>query len=107
MLVAIKKILMADLRMLLEKLDFQNIQTYLQSGNVVFHSSNKSIPSLENAIKKQLLKQYGFDVPVIVKTPKELLTIFDDCPFLDEKKQNSYFMLFKTKPDEDLKEKTN
>ena len=85
---------MADLRVLLEKLDFKNVKTYIQSGNVVFKSSEENIPSIEKAIKDQILKQYGFEVPVLVKTPEELRSIFDDCPFSEDKKVNSYFTLF-------------
>ena len=36
-----KKILMADLRALFESLDLLNVQTYIQSGNVLFHSEKE------------------------------------------------------------------
>ena len=97
-----KKILMADLRNLLEKSNFKNIQTYIQSGNVVFQSSIDDISSIENSIKDQLLKKYGFEVPVIVKAKQEFNSIFIDCPFSEVKKKNSYFMLLLTEPREDL-----
>ena len=93
---------MADLKILLETLNFQNVQTYIQSGNVVFQSSDESIVTLENTIKDQIVNQYGFDVPVIVKTQKELKSIFDDCPFSEDKKKDSYFMIFLKSPKEEL-----
>ena len=46
-----KKILMADLRELFEKLNFKNVKTYIQSGNVVFHSTEEKIDVLESKIK--------------------------------------------------------
>ena len=97
-----KKILMADLKILFETLNFQNVQTYIQSGNVVFQSTDESIVSLENTIKNLIVNQYGFYVPVIVKTKKKLKSIFDDCPFPEDKKKNSYFMLFLDSPNEEL-----
>ncbi len=36
-----KKVPMADLRLLLTKSGLENVQTYIQSGNVVFQSSEK------------------------------------------------------------------
>jgi uncharacterized protein (DUF1697 family) len=36
-----KKVPMADLRLLLIKSGLENVQTYIQSGNVVFQSSEK------------------------------------------------------------------
>lgn len=97
-----KKILMADLRIHLEQLNFKNVQTYIQSGNVVFQSSDKDVEALENAIKNQILKKYGFEVPVVVKSQQELKSIFDNCPFSEDKKKNSYFMIFLESPKEEL-----
>lgn len=97
-----KKILMADLRNHLEQLNFKNVQTYIQSGNVVFQSSDKDVEALENAIKNQILKKYGFEVPVVVKSQQELKSIFDNCPFSEDKKKNSYFMIFLESPKEEL-----
>jgi len=37
-----KKILMAELRELLNSLSFRNVQTYIQSGNIVFQSKKNS-----------------------------------------------------------------
>ena len=93
---------MADLRNHLEQLNFKNVQTYIQSGNVVFQSSDKDVEALENAIKNQILKKYGFEVPVVVKSQQELKSIFDNCPFSEDKKKNSYFMIFLESPKEEL-----
>ena len=46
-----KKVPMAELRELLTKSGFQNVQTYIQSGNVVFQSSEKA-SELEKIIQK-------------------------------------------------------
>jgi uncharacterized protein (DUF1697 family) len=93
----LKKILMADLRVLLEKSGLQNVKTYIQSGNVIFTSSEKK-EVLSNLISEAILKQYGWEVPVLVFTSSELKLIFDNCPFSEEKKEKSYFILLESKP---------
>ena len=60
-----KKILMADLKALLNQLGLINIATYIQSGNVIFEATEKK-DVLEQKITKVIYENYGFDVPVIV-----------------------------------------
>jgi len=95
-----KKILMADLRLLLESIGFQNAQTYIQSGNVVFSSENNT--NLGQKISKAIEGKYGFEVPVLVITPSEIDAVLKGCPFLEEKKQKSYFTLLFDIPKKDL-----
>ena len=97
-----KKVPMAELRALLERLNFKNVQTYIQSGNVVFRSPEKDKNNLENIIKKAIIAQFGFDVPVLVKTEAQLESIFNNCPFSEAKKEKSYFTLLHAVPQEKL-----
>lgn len=92
------KVPMAELHELLKNSGFQNVQTYIQSGNVILESSEEQINSIEEDIKKAILDYFGFDVPVIVKTNNELQTIFDVCPFTKENKEKSYFILLNKIP---------
>jgi len=68
-----RKILMADLRLLFENLGFSDVETYIQSGNVIFNTVNK-ITDIEIAdrIEKEIADKYGFDVPIILRTAAEL-----------------------------------
>lgn len=74
-----KKIRMADLRTCLTALDLQNVQTYLQSGNVVFDAGRNDDPAsdIEQAIKNG----FGFDVRVLLRTEEQLQFIFNNNPF--------------------------
>jgi uncharacterized protein (DUF1697 family) len=64
---------MADLKSLFEKLGFPNVQTYIQSGNVIFDFDQKrSNADLEQEIQQAISKTFGFDVPVIVRTAEEI-----------------------------------
>ena len=97
-----KKVPMAELRELLYKeKNLENLTTYIQTGNIIFQSSEKS-EILESIIHKGIKSHFGFDVPIIVKTRNELQMIFDACPFPKEKKDNSYFIVLNTIPKRDL-----
>lgn len=97
-----KKVPMAELRELLSKSGYKNVQTYIQSGNVVLETSEKSTQKIEETIKKGILDYFGFEVSVLVKTGHELKRIFDDSPFSEEKKKASYFMMLHDTPEENL-----
>ncbi|MGE6601445.1 DUF1697 domain-containing protein [Lysinibacillus fusiformis] len=74
------KIKMADLREALIPLGLQNIRTYIQSGNILFESTE-----LEEVLQKQIHEtiQMNFEMTstVIIRTAEELQHIVDNCPF--------------------------
>jgi len=84
-----KKIKMADLKSLYEKLGFENIITYIQSGNVIFDSDITSDQDLIAQIEKAIEKQYGFFVPVDLRIKSDLEQIITQCPF-DEAQDENY-----------------
>jgi len=94
-----KKVPMAELRLLLEGVKFEKVQTYIQSGNVVFQSAIKDQSKLESLIQKAIKSHFGFEVPVLVIAPPTLKSILNSCPFSEENKQKSYFTLLKTVPE--------
>ena len=95
-----KKVPMAELRDILFKVGFVNVQTYIQSGNVIFRSTEEDIQKLTQIIQKEIKNYFDFEVPVLIKTNDELLNIFNDCPFSQEKKESSYFTLLYWTPDQ-------
>ncbi|MFL0353866.1 DUF1697 domain-containing protein [Xanthomarina sp. GH4-25] len=96
-----KKVPMAELRELLTKSGFENVKTYIQSGNVILKSSEKS-KMIENNIQTAIMAHFGFEVSVLAKTRQELEQIFNDNPFLEEKKKASYFLMLHDTPLEEL-----
>lgn len=100
-----KKILMADLRGLFESLGLQDVQTYIQSGNVVFKAKKES--NLAHKIAEAIESKYGFIVPVLIKIQSELSKILSKCPFSDEKREKSYFILLKETPSREQVELTS
>ena len=75
------KIKMVDLRRLYEDLGFQDIVTYIQSGNVVFKTAVKQEADLLTTIEQVIESEYGFHVPVQIRTHQEMGIIVDNCPF--------------------------
>lgn len=70
------RIAMADLRKLMQDLGFDEAQTHLQSGNVVFGAGgadeDHDLGAVAEAIQEGLRRELGLDVPVIVRTAQEL-----------------------------------
>jgi uncharacterized protein (DUF1697 family) len=77
---------MNDLKKLFEDAGFTNVQTYIQSGNVIFESKNTDIKFMKNKIEKKIKEKYKFDVEVFIKTNLELKNVRDENPFIKKKK---------------------
>ena len=103
-----KQIKMADLKTSFEVLGSSNVQTYIQSGNVVFSYNNSQTKNLEKLIEKKILEDYGFQVPTIVLKSEEWNTIMHSNPFLKEsgnKTEKLYLTILSEEPsDENLKQ---
>ncbi len=80
-----KVVKMERLRASLESLDFSGVRTYVQSGNVAFESERKPAAELSKKIEARILRDFGFAVPVILKTSKEIEQVVSDNPLVKEK----------------------
>jgi uncharacterized protein (DUF1697 family) len=80
-----KIIKMDQLRKAFEELGFENVATYVQSGNVVFKSGTKASADLSKTIEEMLLRRFSMSVPVIVRTADELGEVLTNNPFLKER----------------------
>ncbi len=78
-----KKILMADLKKLYTNLGFENVVSYIQSGNVIFDSSINTSDDLKQMIQEIITSNYSFEVPVIIRTVKDLETVIKEDPFIE------------------------
>ena len=76
---------MDALKSMLEKIGFQNIQTYIQSGNVFLETEDENPQSVGFTIKQEIVKQLGFDVPTIVINKSDLEKCLTNNPFFKEK----------------------
>jgi uncharacterized protein (DUF1697 family) len=76
---------MEALRESFEALGFEQINTYVQSGNVVFKGARQSLSGMSEKIGAKILADFGYTVPVITKTAEEMENAVRHNPFLKEK----------------------
>ncbi|MFZ1291554.1 MAG: DUF1697 domain-containing protein [Melioribacteraceae bacterium] len=95
-----KLIKMADLKQFLAELNFENIITYIQSGNIIFKSRISDKHKLEKLISKKINEHYGFEVEVLIKTPNELEYILLNNSFIKQNKdpKRNYITFLFSKP---------
>lgn len=75
-----KRVPMAELRALLADLGHEDVVTILNSGNAVFRARGGASARHAAAIASAIEERLGVDVPVIVKSARELASIVDACP---------------------------
>jgi uncharacterized protein (DUF1697 family) len=74
-----KRVEMKRLKALFESVECANVSTYINSGNVIFESS-KSKDVIQRAIELILKKEFGFEIPLIIKTKNEMAKISHAIP---------------------------
>ena len=72
---------MAALRTLFESLGFHDVQTLIQSGNVVFRAGQRNEPRLVTLIEKAIEEHFGFRAEVLLRTAAELKDVIARNPF--------------------------
>lgn len=75
------QIKMDVLRQLYAELGFTDIQTYIQSGNVVFRAETTDTQTVEANIVDKIFNTLGFVIPVLVLTIDELRNALESNPF--------------------------
>ena len=82
---------MARLREVFAELGYTDIKTYVNSGNVVFSGRKASAAKLEKAVSEE----FGFRVPVVVRTRDEIAAVVAANPLADVATNASrYLVLF-------------
>ena len=76
-----KKIRMAALKDLCEGLGLHDVQTLLQSGNVVFRSAEASLEALAAQLESAIQARFGFEVRVMLRTLEQWRDILTRHPF--------------------------
>lgn len=75
------KLLMKDLRDLMSDLGYQNIDTYIQTGNVVFQSEDNDKQNLSGRISSAVEEHHGFKPKVLVLELEEIEEAIENNPF--------------------------
>lgn len=74
------KIAMAELKKEFEKLAFEEVKTYLNSGNVIFSSSENDTKRFTSQIEGMIKNQFDLDIPVFVISREALEDILHNAP---------------------------
>jgi uncharacterized protein (DUF1697 family) len=75
------KINMEVLRALCESLNFEDVATFIQSGNVVFRTKERDLAKVSKRIGDAIEKSFGFRPDVILRTVEEMRGVIARNPF--------------------------
>lgn len=89
---------MKDLTVILDTLGYENIQTYIQSGNIVFKCKNKISENSADEIGKRVLNKKGFEPKVLLISADELQNAVENNPFDTNDGQALHFFFLKSPP---------
>ncbi|MGW5342107.1 DUF1697 domain-containing protein [Streptomyces sp. HUAS TT3] len=97
-----KKVPMAELREVLEGLGYEDVRTYLQSGNAVFGGRDAAPEVLAAEIERGVEERFGFSVACLVVDGPYLESVVEGCPYpaseLEGKQLHATFL--SAQPDE-------
>jgi uncharacterized protein (DUF1697 family) len=83
-----KKIRMPELKRLYESLGLANVETYVQSGNVVFDSPEPDASKLAELIEARIERVFGYQVSVFIRDAGDFRQIIDSNPFLNQRNED-------------------
>jgi uncharacterized protein (DUF1697 family) len=91
---------MDDLKQSFEDMNFTNIKTYIQSGNILFGSKEKNKIKLTAEIEKTLSEKYNYEARAVILSFNELKEIISEAPedFGKEKEKYRYDVWFLKAP---------
>ncbi len=85
---------MRELVSILKEIGYENIRTYIQSGNVVFSSKKIIGPKAADEISREIERKIGFSPKVVILSPKQLQSSINNNPFptIDGKALHFFFL---------------
>ena len=95
---------MDRLRTLFEELGFDDVQTVIASGNVLFSSGARKSAALEETIELHLQSALGYDVTTFIRTPAEMSAVaaFDPFPGMVEDGHSLSVAFLKQRPGKEV-----
>jgi uncharacterized protein (DUF1697 family) len=76
---------MTDLSVLYKNLGFNDAETYIQSGNIIFSSvPDLPVPDISLKIERAIFERFNYNVPVLIRTVEEMRKLLSANPFLTE-----------------------
>lgn len=100
----VNKIRMSELIELFYKLGYDNIETHLNTGNVIFNSEASNTSEIEDEIRRIIFENLSLEVEIIVRNKDELNNIISRYTFESPDGKNRYVTLLKTMLNDESKE---
>jgi uncharacterized protein (DUF1697 family) len=91
---------MKELVAIFYSLGYENVQTYIQSGNIVFQSRNKLTYKASESIGKAILEIKGFEPSVMIVSEDGLRSAIEGNPFPTDEGKALHFSFFELYPEE-------
>ena len=88
------RVKMDRLRELTEALDFEHVETFIASGNVIFSSQSADVEAMEERIAVRLEETLGYAVPTFVRSQSELESIASFEPSQPPAADPSVYVMF-------------
>jgi len=102
------KVSMKELKELLKENGFFDVDTYINSGNIIFSSDNSDVEFLKRNCEALIFEKFKLKISVVVISSTELIETLNNAPdwwdFDNESKHNAIFVIPPTTVDEVIKE---
>ena len=98
------KVPMATLRTILSEAGLENVQTYIQTGNVVV-TSDLNRAEIEMLVRDAIKERIGAPVSAIARTAEQFRVIFEQNPFTGADSARIYFSLLHEYPSRERRER--
>ena len=85
---------MRELAQVLERVGLQKIETYIQSGNVVFDSQAADPASLSDRIRNAIIQSHGFGPDVLLLSAEELAGAIGSNPYPEAESEPTSLHLY-------------
>ena len=90
-----RKVPMAELRAVVESLGFEDVRTYIQSGNVIFSAPRAPASA---TLERAIADRFGLSVDVVVRSAVDLRRALEHNPFPDADRSRLYVGFMAKKP---------
>src|SRR5512139_2391662 len=91
---------MSDLKKMFDSFGFGNVETYIQTGNVIFDAPEGRASLLEEQIERQLEEASGKRIQLFVRTIREVAAMARDCPYDPGEGETVHVVILDTKPNQ-------
>ena len=99
---AANRLPMKDLARIFSGVGCANVRTYIQSGNVIFEGDDALVEGIEEAAERAIRDEFGYEVPVIVRSAAALREVAAANPYLarGEDPKSLHVLFLKDRPAE-------